>query len=761
MNLNYSVQEIAHWSEAIQVINELQGAIRNICIDSRSPLINNDTLFIALKGSKSNGINYCRDFVKKGGRFLLLEQEVDIPNTTQFIVKDGLKALQCIATIHRSKYNIPVVGITGSNGKTTVKEWLYHILKSEFNIIRSPKSYNSQIGVPLSVLELDHHHTLAIFEAGISQKNEMAILQNIIKPTIGVFTGIGDAHQHNFQSIEEKETEKRKLFSEVQTLISIEDTNSEINRVIPYKDKASQLNSALAFETALALGCQKENLLNQLKNLPGLSMRLERMEGANGNILINDTYTFDELGLEIGLHKLKVNANQLSKVLVLAPETNYKPSPHLMDIIKGNNIETLIWIHPNNILIEAGLKVYHYKTVAEFMNQPILIKKSIILFSGSRNTQLEKSIPLFQLKKHITKLEIDLRAIRHNLDQYRQKINNNTKILAMVKAQSYGGGILEMAKFLAQEKIDYLGVAYTDEGVLLRQNGITAPILVMNPEQSAFDDIIDYNLEPSIYSLTLLNQFLHQLILKGRTRFPIHIKLDTGMTRLGFQPGEINEVIDTLNAQPEVHVQSVFSHMAVADDLNEVDFSNLQIEKFKSMAHLIKQKIGYSFIRHIANSEGTLNFPHAHFDMVRIGIGLFGLANQTNGSFNQVLSFKSQISQIKTIQKGDTVGYGRHFTAQETSKIGIVPVGYADGLSRQLSNGNWLVKVGEQFVPIIGSICMDMCMIDLTGTTIKEMDEVEIFGWGRSIQKMAQKLNTIPYEIISSISSRVHRVYFE
>ena len=375
--------------------------------------------------------------------------------------------------------------------------------------------------------------------------------------------------------------------------------------------------------------------------------------------------------------------------------------------------------------------------------------------------ELERCIPVYQLKKHVTKLEINLAAIRKNLGFYKSKLTENTKILAMVKAQSYGGGSVEMAKFLAREEVDALGVAYADEGVALVKEGIHLPILVMNPEQAAFDDIIDYQLEPSMYSLPILDQFIRQLILKGKKRVPIHIKLDSGMHRLGFLPIHITELISVLNSQPEVYVKAVFSHLADADNLNDSGFTKQQISVFNEMCQQIEKGIGYSFIKHLSNTEGIVNYPESHFDLVRIGIGLFGLGGQKSPLLQEALAFKSQISQIKNITKGDTVGYGRIFKANENMVIGIIPVGYADGLSRALSNGAWRMKINEVFVPIIGSICMDMCMVDLTKVTCSEGDEIEVFGWENSISDMAIKLNTIPYEIISSISSRVHRLYID
>jgi len=758
MNLNYTIEQIAEWTNA-RVVGSSSGTIKNISIDSRSPLIAENTLFIALKGNKSDGHIYCGDVVKKGAKVLLVEKELLNLKATQIIVNNTITALQNIATNHRKKFNLPVIGITGSNGKTTIKEWLYHVLKQKYNIVRSPKSYNSQIGVPLSVLELKEGHQLAIFEAGISQPNEMDKLRQIIQPTIGIFTGIGDAHQINFTSQEDKKTEKFKLFEGTENLIQFDNTLDWIDKTIPFSDEASRRNANIVYQTAIRFGLDQNEIIDSLSSLPHISMRMERMEGNNGNAIINDTYTFDEKGLEIGLQYISSDSAGLEPVLILAPDNSYVPSKNLINLIKNSSIKQLVWIYPEEISI-SNCKTSHYPSVNDYLASPINFTRSIILFSGSRKVNLEKSLPFYIQKKHITRLEIDLSKIRDNLNYYRSQLASKTAILAMVKAQSYGGGISEMAQFLDKEKVDYLGVAYSDEGVTLRGTGINLPILVMNPEQDAFEDIIQHKLEPSIYSFESLNKFLHYLILKGKKRFPIHIKLDTGMHRLGFQSNQIRDLINTLNVQPEVYVKSVFSHFAAADNSKESAFTLSQIELFAKLTSQIEDGLGYKFDKHIANSEGTLNYKTSHFDMVRLGIGLFGLS-RTNRQLAEALSFKTQISQIKTIEIGESVGYGRKFIAGRQTSIGIIPVGYADGLSRQLGNGNWSVQINGEKAPIIGSICMDMCMIDITGLSCKVGTNVDIFGWSKSIFDMADHIQSIPYEVISTISSRVHRVYLD
>ncbi|MFK8039116.1 MAG: alanine racemase [Crocinitomicaceae bacterium] len=758
MNLNYSITTIAKQMNA-RIIGSSNLLVRNVSIDSRSPLVDSETLFFALQGKNNDGHQFTEHFIISGGKMVVVEQEQKQLKCTQLVVEDTLKALQVLATYHRSQFNIPVIGITGSNGKTTVKEWLYHVLKKDFRIIRSPKSYNSQIGVPLSILEMTEKHELAIIEAGISMPNEMVKLEKIIQPTIGVYTGIGDAHQEHFKSLKEKEANKLMLFKNVDKPFSIKEIDPKIE--IPFHDEASVFNANLVKSVALSLKVDDIELEESLKTLPFISMRMERMEGTNENILINDTYSFDEKGLEIALQSMNLETGIKKKILIVAPNSSYEPGVFFRTIVEANHIDEVIWISTIAFPIKIETKVRCFKSVEEFIQAAVNFEKSMLLFSGARQMRLEKSIPFYQLKKHITRLEIDLKAIRKNLDFYKSKLNKKEKILAMVKAQSYGSGSIEMSKFLANEGVDALGVAYADEGVLLRNKGINLPILVLNPENGAFDNIIDNNLEPSIYGHNILNQLLHQIILRGRKRIPIHIKVDTGMHRLGFLEHELPELISTLNTQPEVYVKAVFSHLATADDLNENEFTNTQIHKFNKMCDEIEAGIGYSFIKHLSNTASIINHPAAHFDMVRIGIGLFGISNSKSLPLKNALFFKSQISQIKWVPKGDSIGYNRDFKADKRIKIGIVPVGYADGLSRQLSNGVWHIKVNEDLVPIIGAICMDMCMVDLSKCNCQEGDIVEIFGWGQSLKQMALKLNTIPYEVISSISSRVHRVYID
>jgi len=756
MKLNYTLKQLAEITNGL-IIGDETRIVDRIVIDSRRPIINQNTLFVALKGYAIDGHEFCESFVSKSGGTVLVEREQNQLKSSQLIVKDTVVALQLIAKHYRQQFNIPVIGITGSNGKTTVKEWLFHTLKSKFNICRSPKSYNSQLGVALSVFELNSSHTLAIFEAGISHNNEMQRLEGIIKPTIGVFTELGDAHQENFTSIEHKRIEKFKLFDNVNTLI--QNGDELINLDIPFTDLASIRNANLVFKTAMHLGLDKPEVLKQLTKLPPISMRMERMQGVNGNIIINDVYTLDDKSLEIGVNYLnKISErNKRTKIIIIAPKEGTTLSNSSIELLNSEAIDKIILIGEKTVKLTKIQA--NYLNVKSFIDDNVRFNNSNILITGARNAKLEKIVTKYLAKKHITKLTINLPAIRNNLDFYRTKLNKETLILAMVKAQSYGGGIVQIAQFLETQHVNYFGVAYTDEGVVLRNNDISTPIIVMNPEADAFNDIIDHELEPSIYSLEILDEFISALIRKNINSYPIHLKLDTGMNRLGFVEDDLNELMAHLNAQPEVYVKSVFSHLSVADDLTETKFTEHQISTFKDFSNRLKTNLGYSFVEHIANSAGTLNYPNSHFDMVRLGIGMYGLMNNYQDSLETVLSFETQISQIKRISNGSSVGYGRSFIADTDMTIAIVPVGYADGLRRELGNGNWSFVINGQMSPIIGNVCMDMCMVDISNLDCKVGDRVQIFGEHNSVSKMANVLHTIQYEVISLISSRVHRVY--
>lgn len=795
MNLNLSIGQICTLTGARFLDHgklTQKGKINNVIIDSRSPFVNDATLFVLLSGERTNGVNFVDDFFDKGGRVVLTEHEVKNVALSQLAVPNVLEALQRIAEHHRSKFEIPVIAITGSNGKTTVKEWLYHLLKDNISVIRSPKSYNSQIGVALSLFEINSNHQLAIIEAGISKPGEMEKLVKMIKPTHGVYTGIGDAHQSGFESIDQKRLEKFKLFEQCECLFQVVENEillKEKGSVIGFdynlNDKgelqlpqispsAIQLpiglpgvgsNAALAAITASHFGVMPSEIKAGLETLPPISMRLEKITGNNDNIIINDAYSLDEHSLEMGLRFLETNKGDKKAVVFLGEDPNVVSEIdtllHKLKAFSSKSlIDALYYVGSKKVADSFEFVTASFQDVNEIRAEKLGLKNCVILFTGSRNTRLERAVSSFTEKKHITRLLINLSSIRHNLQYFRTQLKPEVKVLAMVKSQSYGGGLTPIAEFLEEQKVDYFGVAYADEGVKLRDAGVKTPILVMNPEPAAFDEMIERELEPAIYHLTLLNEFIHRLILHGKMNFPIHVKLETGMNRLGFRSSEIKELTGLVNAQPEVYIKSIFSHFAVADDLNEDDYTRRQISIFEKTSNQIVNDIGYKPMLHLSNSSAALSYESAQYDMVRLGIGMFGLTNHNKNKYlEQALVFVSQISQVRNIKEGETVGYGRAFKAKKDTTIAVIPVGYGDGLNRQLSNGNWKVKIGNDFYPIIGRICMDMCMIDLGDTTQNVGAEVQLFGPGNSVKEMAIALNTIPYEILTSISGRVQRVY--
>lgn len=801
MNLNLSIKSIRAITNG-QFIDTAEigesSSIKNIVIDSRSPIIGDKTVFILFNGNKLDGANFIADFGEKGGKCIVTDHFISTTTLSQIIVKDTLRALQAIAKHHRQQFTIPVIGITGSNGKTTVKEWLYATLKDRFTIVRSPKSYNSQIGVALSVLELSEQHTLAIFEAGISQVDEMAHLQGMIQPTIGVFTGIGDAHNAGFSAsdpIQQKKAEKFLLFNAVDQLFewaddkiqiyqsrqpvdhflyhqtdqgfSLSNENKSEDYSTNFQDTASNHNIAIVACVARVFGMTEEEIQSKINELPIISMRLEKIEGKDHNVLISDVYNLDEKSLEIGLHYLHTTSNTQEKYVFLAEDeslTSFQNTllPAVQRMMTQLAPFKLIYFGSRAVAEQFPFITRFYEKPIDYLDVPLAIQNSVILFTGSRKSHLEILVNAFTAKKHITRLVADLSKMRHNLNFFRTKLHPNTTILAMVKAQSYGGGIVEVASFLEREKVAYFGVAYADEGVTLRKAGIKTPILVMNPEPAAFDDIIDYELEPSLYSYELVEHFIRQLILRQRVNFPIHLKIDTGMNRLGLRGNDLKDALGSITAQPEVYVRSVFSHLAAADSSLEDEFTTQQKQGFEEVCQHIENRIGYSFIKHLANSAGAYFHPATQFDMVRIGIGLYGLLSEDlSSNLENVLELHSQISQTRIVEEGETVGYGRDFKAVSTTRIGIVPVGYADGIRRGLGHGKWWVIINQKKYPIIGRICMDMCMIDLGEDTIQSGTDVQLFGDGNTVFEMSQQLETIPYEIISSISARVKRVYLE
>ena len=833
--------------------NIADAEVRDILIDSRRLIRPEGTLFVAIVTPRNDGHSYIEDLYGKGVRMFLVsrDRDYDEANTAlqdrernspiTITVPDTLVALQKLAAFHRSQFGIPVIGITGSNGKTIVKEWLYQLLSPDFNIIRSPKSYNSQIGVPLSVWKMEKEHQLAIFEAGISQPGEMEKLEEIIQPDYGIITNIGHAHDVYFAGAIQKTDEKLRLFrhsklvvycsdydlidscvklrdpgrtykpfswsrskpadleiksvtknvttgvmeSEVRTLYKGE----EISFCIPFTDDASIENAIHCFALILCLEdrdarlrakSQPHDFKERFATLAPIAMRLELREAINHCSIINDTYNSDINSLSIALDFL-IQQNQHKKKTVI-----------LSDILQSgrdkndlyNEIAALLESKGIGKLIGIGRDMNKYSdkfkmqknlfcTTDDFlMHYPVSsFEHESILLKGARIFEFERISNALQQKAHETVLEINLDAMVHNLNHYRSLLKPEVKVMAMVKAFSYGSGSFEIANLLQFHRVDYLAVAYADEGVELRKAGIHLPIMVMSPEEQSLDTLLKYNLEPEIYNLHILS-LLEEAVKRNQTSnqesVRVHIKLDTGMHRLGFQEDEVDELIAYIQssekriAKSGIQVVSVFSHLAASEDAAEDEFTNKQIRLFDSMSSHIISAIGYPALRHILNSAGISRFPEARFDMVRLGIGLYGVGanDEEQLRMRNVSSLRTIIIQLKNIKKGETIGYGREGRAKKDSLIAVIPIGYADGLSRRLGNGAGKVYINGKAAPIIGNVCMDLCMVDVTGFNVREGDEVVIFGDAHPVTELAKATGTIPYEVMTGISGRVKRIYY-
>lgn len=795
--------------------------VSEVISDSRKVFKNNQSLFFALSGPFNNAHLYIPELQEKGIQAFVVSDPSSLNNTGAFIlVEDTREALQKLAAYYRAQFSYPVVGITGSNGKTIVKEWLHDILSPKHHLVRSPKSYNSQIGVPLSVLLMDESHQLGVFEAGISKKGEMHRLEKIIAPNIGLFTNIGDAHQENFDSTRQKIREKLELFKNCDTLVyrndvaevkeeiedflaknkaiglswSLENAAADIQFLekklqnstkieakhggkndffsIPFTDDSALENACHSFACLIALKLDPEAYIEEFKKLQALAMRLEIKQGINNCLLINDYYNSDLNAFSIALSVLKQQANQhhLEQVVVLSDiqQSGQEKADLYREVnalLEQWGIHKLIGIGPDILSCRNAfsMKGEFYPDRESFQKQfnRTQFAAAAVLIKGARNFEFEKISSLLQEKAHQTVLEINLNAIVHNLGVYRQLVKPETKIMAMVKAFSYGSGDVEVARLLQYQNIDYLAVAVADEGILLRESGIHVPIVVMNPEKEAFQLMIDHNLEPNIYSLQLLEDFAWATSIAGRKNFPVHLKLDTGMNRLGIKNlGEILSAVNFLKTNDRLRLQSVFSHLAGSDDPQLDAFSFEQMERFETFCDSIERELPYAFDKHILNTAGIERFSSKQFDMVRLGIGLYGIS-QTGLPLENISSLLSTISQIKTVETNETVGYNRRGEIRSKSKIAIVPLGYADGIDRKLGNGKGSAFVNEQRVPIIGNICMDMLMLDITEVAAEIGDRVEFFGPNLPISELARTLDTIPYEILTGISQRVKRIYLQ
>ncbi|MBV7531704.1 bifunctional UDP-N-acetylmuramoyl-tripeptide:D-alanyl-D-alanine ligase/alanine racemase [Chitinophaga sp. sic0106] len=804
--------------------------IDHLLLDSRKLIFPETSVFIPLVSARRNAHQYIDELYKKGVSNFIISEPVPLekyPKANFILVKDTLNALHTLVAWHRQQFNIPVIGITGSNGKTIVKEWLFQLLEKDYNIVRSPKSYNSQIGVPLSVWQMQPEHQLAIFEAGISQPGEMVNLEKIIRPTIGIFTNIGEAHSEGFLNIRQKINEKLVLFMKSDVLIYSKDylalnecvlsyhnqleegpelfswsrkTDADLRITstekhdhhtsiealykgenlqirIQFTDEGSVENAIHCWALMLYLGKEQEVIQQRMDLLSNIAMRLELKQGINNCSVINDAYNLDLGSLTIALDFLQQQQQHQIRTVILSDILQSgKSDATLYEEVAGllhqNGINKLIAIGKNisrekKIFQQVeGLKSWFFNTTDEFIQQfnGDEFHYETILVKGARVFEFERIGKLLEQKAHQTILEINLSAISHNVKHYQSLLKPNTKVMAMVKAFSYGSGSFEIANLLQFHGIDYLAVAYADEGVELRRSGITMPIMVMNPEPASFDAILQWNLEPEIYSMSTLMQFQEEVLAAGKTEFPVHIKLDTGMHRLGFMRKDIPELITVLTATSTFKVQSVFSHLAASEDPAQDAFTQQQGRLFYEMSHELQKALGYFVIRHISNSAAITRHPELQLDMVRLGIGMYGIdsAMDIQDQLRNVSTLKTTVAQLKELEPGETVGYGRRWEATKPSVTATVRIGYADGYSRKMGNSNGKMLIRGKLAPVIGVVAMDMCMLDVTHIPdAAEGDEVIVFGQDLPVQDLAKWADTIPYEILTGISQRVKRVYFQ
>lgn len=783
-------------------------AVRDLIIDSRKALIGEASVFFAISGRHHNGHEFIAALYAQGVRQFVIEENIvqaKFPEANILRVASTFDALQKIATHHRESFSIPVIGVTGSNGKTIVKEWLYQLLSKEYAIVKNPGSYNSQLGVPLSVWQMQPYHTLGIFEAGISQPGEMEKLERVIKPTLGIFTTLGSAHDENFQSETQKIEEKLKLFKHVEQLICCADHTTLYNQIkasklpvlswgfsaeaevrvaqsedsfsvtwkdksftisLPFSDPASVENALHCLTILLYLGTDIRMIQQNIRSLRSVAMRLELKEGMNQTRLIDDTYNNDLGGLQIGLDLLMNQHQQQKKTLILSDILQSgldedQLTSRIASMINASGLTQFIGIGPalHNHANKFTLPAAFYPSTDAFLAalNPDQFNREIILVKGARIFEFEKIISRLQRKAHGTVMEVDLNALIHNLNYFKSKIKPATRMMVMVKAFAYGSGSVEVANLLQYHKIDYLGVAYADEGVELRKNNIRTPVMVMNSTEEGFHAMLNFNLEPELYGFKILRAFIS--FLNGRD-WNIHIKIDTGMHRLGFSEEDVPLLINLLQANPNVRVASVLTHLAGSDEPEHDTFSRAQIKTFTAIASRLSEALGYSPLLHALNTPGILRFPEYQFDMVRLGVGLYGVdPTAEKHALKPVNTLKTLISQIRTVPVGETIGYGRKGKAIHDMKIGTIAIGYADGFNRAFSQGKGVVLVKGKQAPVVGNVCMDMTMIDLTGIDAREGDEVIIFGEGLPVDELAARIGTIPYEILTNTSERVKRIF--
>ena len=791
--------QLLRFSEDLQV--------ETLVIDSRKAVVNESSVFIAIPGDRHNGHTYIKELYQLGMRQFMVEEDPGpLPDANVLKVSSSISALQAIAAFHRSNFRLPVVGITGSNGKTIVKEWLDQVLSPDYQIVKNPGSYNSQVGVPLSVWQIQVHHELGIFEAGISKPGEMEKLKSILQPDLGIFTNIGSAHDEGFSSRTEKAEEKAKLFMDCERVIYCRDhslvheilksknisslswgyhqeADIKLERLdarrfrihhlaetfileLPFEDAALQENAFHVMAFMLIKNYSPSIIAERITALRSVPMRMELKQGINRCILIDDSYNNDLGGLRMSLDFLK-GQQKIKKTLILSDvlQSGLPPSD-LMDKIKGltQSVQGMKLtgigpvFHAHRHLFPGSLI---YASTDDFLEnfRSDDYADEVILVKGARSFHFEKIATHLQRKVHGTIMEIDLNAMIHNLNYFKSRLKPGTRLMAMVKAFAYGSGSEEVSNLLQYHRVDYLGVAYADEGIELRKNNITLPVMVMNPSEESFPALLGYHLEPEIYSPRILQSLI--VFLNGQPCV-IHLKLDTGMHRLGFEEAELADGLSLLQANKNIRVASVFSHLSGADEKVHDNFSRVQAEVFTRMADQAERALGYSPLRHLLNSPGILRLPQYQFDMVRLGIGLYGVdpTEEGNAGLRAVATLKTVISQIKTIRAGETIGYGRKGVAEQEITVATLAIGYADGYSRSFSQGKGKVLIHGKFAPVIGNVCMDMTMVDMTGIAAREGDEAVIFGPGLPIQQVAKWIDTIPYELLTSTSERVKRVFY-
>ena len=828
--MKYSIEKITTLIGARR-IGEVDAQIGWLLTDSRSLCFPEETLFFALKSARNDGHKYIEDLYRRGVRNFVVEAKgvlefctsgtEHMPDANFLIVPSPLAALQRLAERHRDEFNVPIVGITGSNGKTMVKEWLYQLLLPSQKIVRSPRSYNSQIGVPLSVWLLNERTEIGIFEAGISQPGEMMALRDIIQPTIGVLTSLGAAHQENFRSMEEKCLEKLELMHDTEAMVYCSDNDvvsrcirrmqyhgekiawsqcdeqasffvknienkgqttrityiwqqEENTYTIPFIDEASIEDTITCAVVALRLGLTPGQLADRMPKLEPVAMRLEVKEGQRGCLLINDSYNSDINSLDIALDFMnrRESKRMLKKTLILSDMFQTGTTPEALyaqvsDLAVKRGIEKFIGIGPELMAQADKIQVadkQFFADVPHFLSSDAFaaLHNELILLKGARPFGFDQITEQLEQKVHETILEVNLNAVVDNLNYFKSFLKPETKMVCMIKADAYGAGAVEIAKTLQDHRVDYLAVAVADEGVTLRKAGITANIMIMNPEMTAFKTMFDYDLEPEVYSFRLLDALIKAARKEGITGWPVHIKFDTGMHRLGFDPvDDIFKLIDRLKHQNAIIPRSVFSHFVGSDSDGFDEFSARQFALFEEGSQKLQAAFSHKILRHMDNSAGIEHFPERQMDMCRLGIGLYGVDPRNNRMLSTVSTLKTTILQMRHVPAGETVGYSRKGKIDRDSVIAAIPIGYADGLNRGLGNRRCYCLVNGQKAEYVGNICMDVAMIDVTDIPCQEGDQVEIFGEHLPVTELSDVLGTIPYEVLTGVSNRVKRVYFQ